>query len=548
MPRWTQILVSAAMLAAVLSGCAHPPAERSSSMAPLTRPSDAVQVKQDAAESAHRLNPISGNIAPQVQQVSAEVAQKTNIPPAPEDNPVINRKAPGVPVPGAVPSPKLQPGVGERFVEPPPIPETPPAELAIETGETGPPNPPLSLESLEALACAYNPTLIQAKAQVDGVFGKAIQAGLWPNPILMYRGDQVGVDRMGADTPGEWQGAMIRQEIPTANKLDLSRSKYLQRVKTAEWLAMAQEYRVLNDVRLHFFRTLGRQEIVQIQQELLKNAEDQLVTVREGYNLGYHPRSEIHRVNALLQEQRLAFLMTENDYRESFGRLMTLSGQDQSPALLEGSLASDLTPIEFDFALQRLLAESPEVKAAQTKLQADMLTLRREEVEPIPNIVAIAGAGYNFEAVETTANVGINIEIPLWDWNQGTVKQAEADIVRQQHEVRRTELRLTNQLYQVYRNYLTALQHAQNYQDVVIPERRKAYEVLLDMYEADRVRWLDVLTAERDYFLARLTYVQNLILWRESEVLISGYLLHNGLDAPMEVSPQAHIDAVPRPR
>ena len=82
----------------------------------------------------------------------------------------------------------------------------------------------------------------------------------------------------------------------------------------------------------------------------------------------------------------------------------------------------------------------------------------------------------------------------------------------------------------------------------MIPENRKAYETLLDMYEADRVRWLDVLAAERTYFLSRLTYVQNLIAWRESEVLISGYLLHGGLTAPMDVTPPGHLDAVAKPR
>ena len=525
MPIWKESLLSAVLLSLVGSGCALPPAGGPASESSRTT----------AEHGTAHVKLTSAQTTPQAQNNA--------------DNPVIERKAPGVPIPAPVPSPQLQPGVGQRFIEPPPIPETPPAELAIERGETGPSCPPLSLEGLEALACSNNPTLVQAKAQVDGAFGKAIQAGLWPNPIFMYRGEQVGVDSEDkVDTPGEWQGAMIQQRFVTADKLDLSRSKYLQRVKTAEWLAMAQEYRVLNDLRLHFFRTLGRQEIVQIQQELLKNAEDQLVTVREGYNLGYHPRSRVHEVNALLQEHRLAFLMAENDYRESFGRLITLAGYDQEPAPLEGSLASDMTPIEFDFAMDRLLSESPEIKAAQSKLQADVITLRREEVEPIPDIVAIAGAGYNFEAVETTANVGINLEIPLWDWNQGTVKQAEADLVRQRHEVRRTELRLRNEMYVIYRNYLTALQHAQNYRDVVIPERRKAYEVLLDMYEADRVRWLDVLAAEQAYFLARLTYVQNLILWREAEVLISGYLLHGGLQAPMDIAPPAHIDAVPKPR
>ena len=529
MPRWNKRLISTGLLMVLGGGCATTPSPPSPTSTEL--PQTAKQAK-----------------AEEVVLTVGETDLQTESPiePGAGDNPVIEKKAPGVPVPAPIPSPDLQPNVGERFIEPPPIPDTPAAELAIETGETGESAPSLTLEALEGLACANNPTLVQAKAQVDATFGKAIQAGLWPNPEVFYVGEQVGVGP--EDTPGEWQGAIVQQRFVTADKLDLSRSKYLERTKVAEWMAMAQEYRVLNDVRLHFFRTLGRQEMVQIQQELLKNAEDQLVTVREGYNLGHHPRSEVHQTNALLQEQRLTFLMAENDYRESFGRLMTLTGVDQPPALLEGDLAGDFAPIEFDSALQRLIVESPEMQAARAKLRADVVTLRREEVQPIPDITTAAGAGYNFEAVETTANVGLNLEIPLWDWNQGTVKQAEADLVRQRQEIRRTELRLRNELYTVYRNYLTALQHARNYRDVVIPETRKAYEVLLDMYEADRVRWLDVLAAERKYFLARLTFVQNLIQWRESEVLISGYLLHGGLQTPMDVTPPGHLDSVAKPR
>lgn len=447
------------------------------------------------------------------------------------------------------PSPDLQPGVGKRFIEPPPIPETPPAELAIENGETGPTGEPLTLEALESIACGSNPTLLQAKAQVDGAFGKAIQAGLWPNPHFIYVGEQIGVDSMrDTDTPGEFQGAQIQQEIVTADKLDLSRAKFLERTRVAEWLAMAQEYRVLNDVRTHFFRALGRQELVKIHQELLKNAEDNLVTIREKYNYGQVPRSEVHHANVILQEHRLKFLMAENDYREAFETLTTLVGVELPVSPLVGPLEGDLTPIEWDCALARLLEESPELQAAHAKLRSDQITLKREKVEPIPNIVVEVGAGYNFESSETVGVATANVEVPIYDWNQGTVKQAEADLVRQRGEIRRTELNLRRRLAETYRRYLTAFQHVENFQKVVIPEARKAYESLLDSYKDERVEWPTVLVSEREYFQRREEYINNLIAWREAEVLIAGYLLHGGLEAPMEVTPPGHIDAVPKPR
>ena len=81
-----------------------------------------------------------------------------------------------------------------------------------------------------------------------------------------------------------------------------------------------------------------------------------------------------------------------------------------------------------------------------------------------------------------------------------------------------------------------------------LPEARQAYEILLQSYKQDRAPWTDVLAAEQGYFTLRGNYIQNLIAWRESEVLIVGYLLHSGLDAPPAPAPPGHINAVPKPR
>jgi outer membrane protein, heavy metal efflux system len=320
------------------------------------------------------------------------------------------------------------------------------------------------------------------------------------------------------------------------------------RTDAAEWHAMAQHHRVLNDVRMHYFRARGRQEIRDTQIELLKNAEDFLLTTRERYNVGQAILADVHQANAALQRQRLSVLMAENDYQQSFEELQALVGVDLPCRPLETSLQGDLTPLEREQILDRLLNESPQIQEALAKLAADRITIRREVVEPIPDIVIEAGSGYNFEARDTVAMVQASIEVPLFDRNQGTIRQAEADYARQQGEVRRIELMLRRDLANQYRTYLTALQHVRDYQQVVLPENRRAYELLLESYEAHRAPWIDVLNAEETYFQARVQYIQNLMAWREAEVLLLGYLLHGGLQAPTQPVPPGHIDAVPRPR
>ncbi|MGE0758403.1 MAG: TolC family protein [Pirellulaceae bacterium] len=402
----------------------------------------------------------------------------------------------------------------------------------------------VDLESLEFAACQNNPTLVQAKAQIQGTLGKAIQAGLWPNPVFMYVQEQIGVE----GTPGEFTGGVVQQEIPTAHKLQLSRAKYLSRTNVSEWIALAQEWQVLNDVRIHFFRALGHQQLVEIQKELLRNSEDSLVTTRELYNLGRATLDDVHLANVALQQQRLAVLRAENTLRCTWQELTAVVGIDLPFGVLSGTLETDVEMIEWQAALDRLMESAPQLQQARAKLEGDQLQVERELVESVPNIVVQGGAGQNFEAGQAVGTFQVRMEVPLWDKNQGTIRQARSDLARQHAEIRRLELVLRRELGRVYDQYLSAFQHVQNYKSVILPESRRVYEIRLDSYEDDRITWQSVLAAQQGYFALRGQYVEQLIALRENEVLILGFLLHGGLMVPERPTPPEHIDVSPQPR
>ncbi|MGN6547757.1 MAG: TolC family protein, partial [Aureliella sp.] len=315
-----------------------------------------------------------------------------------------------------------------------------------------------------------------------------------------------------------------------------------------EWIAMEQQYQVLNDVRIHYFHALGMQAIVRLQKELLKNAEDNLLTIREMYNVGQATRPGVHVANVALQQQRLQLLEAENMLRESWQTLTSTVGADLPFSGLQGRLEDRIPMIEWDEALLRLMNESPQLMQARTKLEADRITIQRELVQPVPNIFVQTGAGQNFQTNQPVGLAQVFIDAPLWDWNQGTIRQARADYARQDAEIRRIELTLRQKLGAEYRQYIAAFQHVENFEQVILPESRSAYEVQLDSYEDDRIRWTDVLAAENAYLLLQIDYVNSLVRLRESEVLIVGYLLHGGLVAPERPTPPGHIDATPRPR
>lgn len=449
-------------------------------------------------------------------------------------------------------SPQASPAdaVGHAYIPPPPI---PPPNVDSSGGTFPDPSSvglaAYTLEEVLRLAKENNPTLRQSQLHISAELAKALQAGLYPNPIFSYEAEQIFVDGPnGRDSPGEFQGGVVQQRLVTAGKLQLSREKYLRRARVSEHLAMVQQFRVCNDVRIRFYRTLAAADSLSIQRELLKTAEDAAVTAQESYNVGQANRPEVRRANVTLQRARLAVMSAQNQYNDEFRQLTAIVGAPLALGWLEGTLAAQCEPISFETALGYLLAESPELAAARAKLAVDQATVQRESVQWVPDVVIRGGTGYNFEAAETTAVAGVQIEVPLFDRNQGTIQQARADYSRQRQEIQRVELDLRNRLATTYERYATAFQRTSEYDRVILPETRAAYAELLASYQENRVDWPEVLSAQHDYFDARLEQIDNLLHVRTQEILIHGFLLHDGLMAAPGMAPPGHIDAVPKPR
>lgn len=403
---------------------------------------------------------------------------------------------------------------------------------------------PLSLAHLKELARKHNPTLIQAWSLVEVERAKALQAGLYPNPIGGYIGEQVNVRK----TIGEFQGGFIQQEFVTAGKLELSRQKYLARASASEYQALAQEYRVINAIVIQYYRLLGSQERVGIHKELLKSWQDELVTMQERLNVGQANKADIHRARVQVQRQQLSLMMANNDLQLERERLLALVGTSLPSEPVPGKLAEELPPLTFDASLRRLIQESPELGLARANVRSDQIMVQREKMEPIPNIKIRGSAGRNYVETQTVYGVMAFIEVPIFDWNQGTIQQARADLRRQESQVTLIELRLRRSLAEQFQRYLTALQHIIGYRDEILPESEARYRTQLLSYQADREAWPAVLEAQRDFFMFRLEYIDQLIAWRTARVAIEGLLLVDGLQAPQGVTPPGHIDANPKPR
>jgi cobalt-zinc-cadmium efflux system outer membrane protein len=426
--------------------------------------------------------------------------------------------------------------------------------LAAEPAPTGEPCPTpgaatnvdvLTLADLEQMALQGNPTLAQAAAAVDASRGKALQAGLYPNPTVGYRGENIGID----GSAGEFQGGFVQQTIVTAGKLRLSRAKYNQEAYEAELLALGQQYRVLNGVRLRFWELLALQRTIELHRSMVANAEEALRTTREMFNTGQANRADALLAEIRVNDAKVALLTAQNQYPALWQHLTALTG---SPHLPPGPLAGQLDqagpPLDWDCALSRVLAESPELQAAQAHVARDQITVRREKVQPIPDVQLQGAAGYSFETRNAVATAEVGIQLPIFNRNQGTIQEARADLARSQAEVVRVELSLRQRLADAFNRYRTALETAQLYRAGIVPKAAEAYEVQSDMYRKRRAPWREVVILQRNLLEVQERYTRILLELRKAEVEIVGLLLADGLATPPAPLSGGHLEATPDPR
>jgi cobalt-zinc-cadmium efflux system outer membrane protein len=399
---------------------------------------------------------------------------------------------------------------------------------------------------LEAMALRNNPTLVQAQAQVDASMSKSFQAGLLPNPIAGYVSEQIGA---GTGSWGETQGWFAEQEIPRGGKLRLSRAKYRQEAVQARIQVDAQRLRVLNDVRARHYEVLAARRLLAVERHLLTNFEEMLRTTRELVNLGQANRPDLLQAQVAVQRQRVTVRSAENRLRKSQVDLATVVGVPELPLeALVDDLERDGPPLDWDSALRQILACSPELQVARAEVLRDEITVRRERVQPVPNLFTRVENGYNFESNLVTTGVQVGWSLPLLNRNQGTIREAMAEVTRARAEVARLELVLRHRLAEAFTHYRTALATVQTYRAETLPQAQEAYDLTLAGYRQRRTPWAQVVLAQRTLSDLNEDYIEALLELRKSEVAILGMLLTDGLSQPEPPTPGGHIDATPQPR
>jgi cobalt-zinc-cadmium efflux system outer membrane protein len=408
----------------------------------------------------------------------------------------------------------------------------------------------LRLDELEQLATAKNPTIGQADAIARAVSGRQRQASRYPNPIVGYSADEITAREPSRGKHSFW----VQQSIITAGKRAIVQRAIAQEAVHAQAEQAMQRHRVLNAVRMGFYEVLGAARIVEVRRELARLAREAVDISEDLYNIGQADRPDVLEVTIEAERAELELARAQTDLERAWHELTAVVGEPEMPYTpLAGDLEAELPVIDEAAVREQILNASPELRIARARAEHARASLARARADRVPNFFVRGGAGYNLARTDRGSEVGaeffaeIGVPLPIFDRNQGTIDQAEAQLRLGEAELRRTELSLRSRLAAALRSYRDAIRTAERYQQTVLGSAQRSYQLYLSRSREMAASYPQVMIARRTLAQVRAEYVRALIDARQAAVLLQGFLLTGGLDAPAAIpgEPAVTIEAVP---
>lgn len=357
----------------------------------------------------------------------------------------------------------------------------------------------LAMEDVVRRALAENPLLKAVAAKWTAMKERVPQAKAWEDPMAGVDFERMGTTKFGTYSDSEW---MASQSLPLSGK-------NLSRGRAAEAEAQAA-HEAVRRLRLEI---TAKAEVACYR---LANAHAQLAINRQNRQLY---ESVLAASNAKLAVGKSALgdvLATETDIQrldvEREGLEQALSDQQTALNVLmnrpPGSPLGHPAPLAFRALREnsahlesRLLAQRPEIAAAEQRLKAEeaRLQLARRQWIPDPQLRVEArhfrGSGDTFTEYDT----GIFFSIPWANprkYSAG-VREAEQMVEAMRREIEGERASALGMLRDQLRKIGTFRRQYELTREKLLPLARRTTETLRINYEAEKATFIELLNAQR---------------------------------------------------
>lgn len=379
----------------------------------------------------------------------------------------------------------------------------------------------LNLENAIAIGLNNHPRLRTAVYEIHAAQAREIQAGIGPNPSVAYEAEGLGA----AEGSGGESAYIVSQEFITAGKLEkaglVAQAELFQ--SQAEFLATKSDF--IADVKQAFYSVLAGEKRVEARQRLADVAGQLLASVNAQVVAGSAIEPDRLRANVASQQAKLELQDAESDLFIARRSLMVNLGLETPITLpVDGDLEAIAELPKRDVILQRVLARNSNLEAARLGIERARKAHDLAKAESWPNITAFAGPRYSDIDGESTMDAGIEMEIPLFDRNQGGIAEALAERLKAGTILGQTKLDLIEATSEAWSQYKTSRDAAKQYREVLLPMSRRTLDLTEQGYKSGKFGYLRLLDAQQLFVQTNIVYVDNLLRLQQAIALLEALM------------------------
>jgi cobalt-zinc-cadmium efflux system outer membrane protein len=375
----------------------------------------------------------------------------------------------------------------------------------------------LSVDDAIRIAIANNPRLRRAGYRVDAAAGRVTQAGLYPNPSFMF-----DVEALGSDAGGGGETTYrFEQEIVLGGKLRRAREVADADRMTARAQFVAEEFAVASRVTRSYFAAVAARERLALRRDLIDLADQLLRAATAQVDAGAATEPDRLRAEVVREQAQIELDAARLQLKAARRKLATAMGLDGTvdlPLVTEVHLVPRF-PTQEELAASVLDANS-RLAIARIAVERARRAHRLAKAEAIPNLVASAGPRYSDPESETTLDLGIGVEIPLFDRNQGAIHAAVAERLSAAAELRSVQIELLAEVSEAWSAYEAARIATTRYREQLLPKADRTLDLTRQAYERGKADYLRLLDAQQVVVESRIAQLDSLQSLHEAAAML----------------------------
>jgi outer membrane protein TolC len=373
----------------------------------------------------------------------------------------------------------------------------------------------LTLGDALARALSRHPLLAVETARVASAEGARRQAQLPPNPRLVLQNENA---RPYFSPPFRfWQEtdtfAYLHQAFETAGKRGYRTEVAQAGVARAGLAREVLSRQIAARVKQAYWAAAGTQRIYTLLDESRKNFQQIIeyheARVREG------AMAEADLIRVRLEGERLAVSANAAllDAGRSRIQLFREMGENEFPEAEFSDPLEDAAPVVAVEAAQAL-EQRPEMKLARAVVDQSRANLRLQHAIARPNVEALFG--YKRTGGLDGVIGGLQVDLPMFNRNQGNIAGAEAEIRLAESNAAATEALIRAELKAAQAEYEIRRRQVQSSLKPMLDQAKESSRIALAAYREGGADLLRLLDAERVRIETEILYVRTMAEYRQS--------------------------------